>query len=322
MLNWLKKTWTLLVILIAAVLICGPYAQWTAQHLGPGFAGPALVIDNLAGIGLILLVLDLVLDCRERWGIFPSLDLNKALDVVIKGEPGREGERYPSAVACALVYLGTVALIIAILFLSVPRAGAATLDNARPHLPVLSGALDRSWPAAPLRHITAGQVEQESSWKEHATLKTPRELGQGLVQMTIAYDKNGRERFNIFKEATRAKALKDWDWRRDPYNVAYQLTFLVLTDKGNFAQVRPYCGDDEQAWRCALVCYNAGPGRWLSRLRNARRQGLPTDRWEGGLDRAYGKGETALLYGRPLYLAVNEYPRVIFNRAAKYRGLV
>ena len=140
--------------------------------------------------------------------------------------------------------------------------------------------------------------------------------------MTIAYDKSGRERFNIYRDAVRNRQLAAWDWQRDPYNVPYQMSFLVLQDRSNFSQVRPYSVNDAEAWKCALVCYNAGDGRWLSRLKNARRMGLPSDRWDGGLDRAYTKGEAALLYGRPLYEAVNEYPRVIFHRAQKYQGMV
>lgn len=307
MIAWFKKTWMLLLILIAATVICGPCARW----FGPDFAQVAIILDNLAGIALILLCCDFVLDNRESWGFFPALDLDYAIWSAQKTPTG-----------AALVFIGAIALLITILFLAVPNAHGAPLDNARPYLPALSQSIDRNWPDAPLRHVPAGQVEQESSWKTHATLKTSRELGRGLVQMTIAYDKSGRERFNIYREAARSKQLAAWNWQRDPYNVAYQLTFLILQDGANFRTVRRFCVDDAQAWKCALVCYNAGEGRWLQRLKNARREGLPADRWDVGLDRAYGKKETALLYGRPLYEAVNEYPRVIFRRAQKYAGLV
>ena len=202
-------------------------------------------------------------------------------------------------------------------------AHAGALTKAQPYLPVLHQALDTVWPQAPvgLASIVCGQVEQESGWNEHATLKTPRELGRGLVQITIAYTPDGRERFNNFRSATRSKYLKDWDWQRDPYNAPYQLTFLSLQDKATFGLVRGFCVDDLQGAKCMLVCYNAGDGRWRSRLRNARLAGLPADRSDGGLDQAYSKGEQALLYGRPLYQAVNEYPRVICKRAIKYQGV-
>ncbi len=299
MLDWLRKTWMLLAIIVAGLCIFGDAAQL------------AVTIYGLSAACLVLLLADFILDSRERWGLFPALDLNFAIKKALEAPLG-----------AAIVFVSIIALIIAILFLAVPSARASALDDARPYLPVLSKSLDSNWPAAPLRHIPAGQVEQESSWKTKATLKTSRELGRGLVQMTIAYDAKGRERFNIYKDACRVAALKTWDWRNDPYNPRCQLTFLVLQDRANFCQVRPFFIDDTQAWKGALVCYNAGSGRWLQRRRTAKVKGLPADRWDGGLDRAWTGGETALLYGRPLYEAVNEYPRVIFLRAAKYRGLV
>lgn len=308
MLNWLRKTWVLLAVIIAAMLIFGDAAQL------------ALTVYNLAAISLVLLVTDFLLDNRDRWGIFPSLDLDEAIDFAIFGDD--ESPRSP--LAAALVVLGAIALLIAILFLSVPSAhGAAIPDRARPLLPVLSSTVAKQWPTAPAPENMAGQVEQESGWKERATLHTSRELGRGLVQLTIAYRADGSERFNAYRDAVRAKALRTWDWQRDPYNARYQLTYLVLTDRSNYVQmIRLRFVDAPETWRAALVCYNAGVGRVLSRRAEAKRKGIAADRWCGGLELAHSRGENAVLYGRPLWQAVNEYPRVIFTRAAKYRGHV
>jgi hypothetical protein len=201
-------------------------------------------------------------------------------------------------------------------------AAAGVLDTARPYLDILEDAILTTWPDSPAAAVMAGQVEQESSWKAKATLKTKRELGRGLVQMTIAYTQDGKERFNIYRSAVRYKQLSAWNWRKDPYNVRYQLMFLALQDKANYNMVRPYFRNDTEACKGMLVCYNAGEGRWLRRLKNARIMGLPTDIWDGGLAQAYSQGELALLYGRPLWVAVNEYPTVIFKRAVKYEKLV
>lgn len=297
--EWLRKMWMPVLIIIAGLLIFGDTAQL------------AVTIYTLSAITLVLLLTDFILDNRKDWGIFPTLDLDAAIT---------EAQKTP--LSAAILVAAMAGLLIAIMLLAVPSAHGAAVDQAKPYLPMLSRSLDDHWPTAPLRHIPAGQIEQESAWKERATLKTTRELGRGLVQMTIAYDSQGRERFNIYRDAVRAKALKDWDWRSDPYNPRYQLVFLTLQDRANFSQVRPYFADDTEAWKGALVCYNAGAGRWLQRRANAKRMGLPSDRWDGGLDKAYGKGEAVKLYGRPLWQAVNEYPTVIFRRADKYRGMV
>jgi hypothetical protein len=299
--NWFRRSWVFLFIAVGGMLLYGDLAAVRATVYG------------LSTLALILLLIDLALDRREKWGVFPTLNIDEAIANAIK-EP----------LSSAIVYLATILLIIAIMVLAAPRfsIGAEIPDRAKALLPVLSGAVNQHWPNAPLRHIPAGQVEQESSWKQAATLKTSRELGRGLVQLTIAYRADGSERFNAYKDAVRFKALAAWDWRKDPYNTHYQLTYLVLTDRSNFALVRPHMINDEEAFRAALVCYNAGQGRWLSRRAMARSMGLPADRWAGGLELAHGSKEDVLLYGRALWQAVNEYPRVIFSRSEKYRGRV
>jgi hypothetical protein len=301
MLNWIRKTWLLLALTVGGLVLYGD------------FSAVRLTIYNLSTIAVVLLLVDLLMDRRQAWGIFPTLDIDETI---------KQGTGTP--LSAALVWLGMVLLIIAIMVLAVPKlsVGATIPARSRPLLPVLSAAMDSQWPGAPLRNIPAGQVEQESAWKERATLKTSRELGRGLVQLTIAYRADGGERFNAYRDAVNAKALAAWDWRNDPYNVRYQLTYLVLTDRSNFATVRRYMADDRDAWCAALVCYNAGQGRWLSRRAQARAMGLPADRWTGGLEQAHSARENAILYGRPLWQAVNEYPRVIFSRADKYRGMV
>jgi hypothetical protein len=217
-----------------------------------------------------------------------------------------------------------IIILSALYVMGFPLACSASyvLTRAAPYLPILSAAFVSHWPDAPIRQHAAGQVEQESSWKSKATLKTSRELGRGLTQMTIAYTSTGKERFNIYRDAVQARALKGWDWKADPYNVRYQLTFLVLQDKSNYMQMRHLFASDEEAVKAELVSYNAGAGRVLKRRAYALLKGLPCDKWTGGLDGAYSPKEAALLYGRPLYEAVNEYPRVIFQRAGKYRGLL
>ena len=215
-------------------------------------------------------------------------------------------------------------LISAGMILTATVASSTSLaERAARHLPTLRGAVDEHWPDAPLRHVMAGQVEQESTWKERATLKTSRELGRGLVQLTIAYRKDGTERFNAYRDAARIRALRGWDWEQDPYNTTYQLTYLVLTDRANYRQMQGLRFiDAAETFKAALVCYNAGPGRVLNRRALALAKGIPHDRWTGGLDRAYSQKEAVMLYGRPLYEAVNEYPRVVFKKAEKYRGRV
>ena len=188
------------------------------------------------------------------------------------------------------------------------------------YLPILKDVIDKNWSEMPLREIPAAQIEQESSWKENAKLSTSRELGRGLTQITIAYDKNGKERFNNFREAVKLKELKSWNWEQDPYNVRFQMTYLVLTDRSNYKTICPYMFNQEESFKASLVAYNAGLGRWQKRRAVAKLKGLRSDLWTNGLDSSYSDNEKVLLYGRPLYSAVNEYPTKIFNYSKKYKG--
>ncbi|WP_188055624.1 transglycosylase SLT domain-containing protein [Oryzomonas rubra] len=164
-----------------------------------------------------------------------------------------------------------------------------------------------------MQYIPCGQVEQESEWNPKAHLHTSREDGYGLVQMTVT------KNFNIFKSAVTMKPLRKWDWRKDPYNPENQLAFLVLQDKTSWNNVRKWMRDDAEGWKATLVSYNAGLGRVMKRRTYAIAKGIPHDRWTGGLDQAHTPGETTLLYGRPMWKAVNEYPALIFKKAEKYR---
>ena len=290
MIAYLKRVWTLLVPILLVVLVI----DWAAL---------LNAVVMLAICGLVLLLMDALFDSRDSWGIFPTLNLDES----VKNTPP------------AFIWLGYVALTITVLVLVAGSAHAAELPAGYlKNKTVLQQVMAEHWQQAPLPQIIPAQVEQESSWKEHATLKTSREFGRGLVQMTIAYSKTGAERFNIYKDAVGYAPLRGWDWRNDPYNVRYQLTYLVLRDRSTFKQIRLMMADDTEAWRATLVAYNAGIGRVMARRTNAVKMGLDKTRWNGGLDQAHGTSENSMLYGRALWQAVNEYPVVIFKRASKY----
>lgn len=219
---------------------------------------------------------------------------------------------------------GILAALVFVI-LATPAAGSI-LDVARPSLPILVGAFKTHWPAAPSKEIAAGQVEQESRWKATARLKTSREDGRGLVQITTAYDAAGRERFNAFRDAMAYKALRGWDWRADPENVRYQLAYLVLRDKDAYQQFDRYFDSDADRWAAALVAYNAGGGTVIGRRARARDSpGVNPRKWFGadGLEAVRLPYESRKLYGRDLGEMRNEYPRIIIKtRAPKYRPIM
>lgn len=197
------------------------------------------------------------------------------------------------------------------------------ITKSKQYLPIMKEVIDSNWKDMPLREIPFGQVEQESSWKKEAKLETSRERGLGLTQITTAYDKNGKERFNNFKEATKLKELKSWNWKEDPYNVKFQLTYLILQDRSNYKTVSKYMINPEESFKAALVSYNAGPQRIIKRRTFAKLNNIPTDRWDGGLANACSSSElNSILYGKNLCETVNDYPVKIFKKSKKYKGLL
>lgn len=212
-----------------------------------------------------------------------------------------------------------IVLCIMMLIIPVTLNADQVVIRAEKYVPILQEIINSYWFDIPYKEIPMAQIEQESSWKEKATLNTSREKGMGLTQITIAYSKDGTERFNNFKNAVKMKQLKDWDWKNDPYNVRYQLSYMILKDKSNYNLVSKYMKNDKESFRSLLVCYNAGYGRWLQRRTIAKTNGLSNNIWNGGLDSSCSSVEkSTILYGRDLCSTVNEYPIKIELKSKNY----
>ncbi len=215
-------------------------------------------------------------------------------------------------------YFIIVAFILLALFFvcldtcdGVLKISSETLKNVY----ILKAKIYKYWEEAPYKYFMGGQVEKESLWKPKAELKTPREYGFGLAQITVT------NRFNNFEEARkRYKELKHWKWE-DRFNVDYQLTYLVLEDKSLFKRNYKLFIDDLNRWAGVLVSYNAGFGTVLQRRALCvKTEGCNFKQWFGGLDTVAGLKESNLLYGKKLADRRNDYPKdIIFNRSLKYK---
>lgn len=192
------------------------------------------------------------------------------------------------------------------------------LEKSKPYLSKLNFIINEKWDNISNRYYIAGQIEKESRWQVNAELKTSREYGFGLSQITIT------ERFNNFKTATeKYRALKDWKFE-DRYNPTYQMTYIVLEDKNNFYQMKKLFSTIKDTWAGTLVCYNAGKGTVLQRRALCKK----TDNcnwtiWFGGLDSVKIQYESRKLYGRDLGDMRNDYPYSIINKLSdKYKELM
>lgn len=220
--------------------------------------------------------------------------------------------------------IAAIVLFCLLLEASTTWASAGIPAQAKELLPLLASVVQAQWPACPEPWVIAGKIEQESNWRIRAELKTSREYGFGLGQITIAYNADGTERFNNFTEALRVTMMTKtitWSTRFDP---RFQLTYSVLSDRSNFAAASTFFDDDASRTAGMLVAYNAGLGGLVRRKAAAVERGIAVPRkWFGGLSEIHARSEERLLYGKPLWQRINEYPALILNvRAPKYKAVM
>lgn len=166
-------------------------------------------------------------------------------------------------------------------------------------------------------------IEQESNWKQFAQLKTSYELGRGLGQLTITYNKNGTEKMNVFEDLRRRnpRAFASWKYREDPFNAVYQLKSALFLHKVNWNIVSPHFKDMEQKAKANFTAYNCGAGRILQDIRLCKRVWKNCDSWDNGVavNSVLSKKPLTAEYSKSPFQINREYAPLIWERAVKYQ---
>lgn len=148
---------------------------------------------------------------------------------------------------------------------SLPDPVPPYTTNERAHLPVLHAEIAQHWPDVPRRAFLGGQIRKETCaglkskkcWSPTAELKTDREYGFGLGQLTVT------ARFDNFKEAKKLdKSLATWSWD-DRYAPEFQIRTLILMDRNAYRSFS-WAANDNERMAFALAAYNGGIGGVLS----------------------------------------------------------
>lgn len=224
--------------------------------------------------------------------------------------------------------------LLAALFLIVVSMAAYSAKipkNAEIHLPILIETQREYWPNAPMPDFIAGQIEQESCislthskcWSPYAQLKTSREWGRGLGQVTTAYRADGSIRFDT-QEELRLKfpELKEWTTSRwdDP---KLQIRAIVLQDKMLFDRVKWTIIDREKI-AFTLSAYNGGMGGVLQDRRYCSNiEGCDPDKWFNNVASHSLKSKKPWpgYGGKSAYEINREYVKLILDtRRLKYKG--
>ena len=236
-------------------------------------------------------------------------------------DEARSAEAYRRALdsptGAGLVFLG-LALLTGMLFLAFAgRATAAELPpGAVKYLPVLAAEQAAHWPNAPLRSAIAAQIEQETCpslksakcWNPRTELKTSREYGFGLGQLTVT------PKFDNFAEARKLHgSLRDWKFE-DRFDAERQLRVVVLMDRAAFNRL-PFVGDQRERLAMTFSAYNGGLGGVLQDRRLcAKVTGCDPDRWFGHVEHQSLKAKTKTAgYGKSFFDINRGYVRAVMD---------
>lgn len=227
-------------------------------------------------------------------------------------------------IAAGIAWTGA-AILTGMLFLAFAgRAAASELPlGAVTYLPVLATEQAAHWSDAPLRSALAAQVEQETCpslkskkcWNPRTELKTDREYGFGLGQLTVT------PRFDNFVEARKLDvSLRDWQFV-DRYDPARQLRTLVLMDRNAYRRFEALVPDPFERMGMAFSAYNGGQGGVLADRRLcASIKGCDPARWFGNVERYSLKAKTKTAgYGQSFFEINRGYVRaVMIDRRPRY----
>ena len=178
---------------------------------------------------------------------------------------------HPIGAGLALVALAIVVNALLGLF-----GGAARAQDVRSHIPAaaevhrasFSAEQRAHWPDHPHRAALPALVEHESCislrhsrcWSSTARLKTPREEGAGLGQLTRAWRPDGTLRFDALADLrTRYPALRELSWHTIYQRPDLQLRALVLMNRENFGALATVA-DPIERLAMADAAYNGGLG--------------------------------------------------------------
>ena len=199
-----------------------------------------------------------------------------------------------------------------------PAPAAEVPPGALEHLPTLRAAQLQAWPDAPMPSFLGAQVEQESCIS--VEIRTSREWGRGLGQVTTAYNADGSIRFDKQAELRAQYAsLRGWTTDRwsDP---RFQLMAIVEMDHGIFGRVTGAASDRDRL-AFTLSGYNGGEsGVRQDRLLCGNTQNCSPSAWFGNVERTSLKSRAPFKgYGESPYAINRGYVRNVLDvRRAKY----
>ena len=172
-----------------------------------------------------------------------------------------------------------------------------------------------------IEHESCLSLTHSRCWSPTSRLKSSREEGAGLGQLTRAWTATGSLRFDALAEIrTRYyEHLKELSWSNIYSRPDLQIKAIVLKSKDNYGYYARFT-DPYNALAFADAAYNGG----IRGLDNERRacvltSGCKPDTWFGHVEKVCLKSKT-VLYGNRSACDINRHhvKDVLINRAKKY----
>ncbi len=203
--------------------------------------------------------------------------------------------------------------------------------NADKYLPLLKYQQEQIWPDLMTPYYLGALVEKESCytltskrcWDPTSRLKTDREEGAGLFQLTRAYKTNGTVRFDTLTDLSRkySQYLRDLSWSNVYQRPDLQLDAGILLSKENWDGLYNIKGPMNRMY-FTDASYNQGIGNTYKQMRLCGlTKGCNPQNWFGNV--ALMCTNTKVLYGTRSACDINrDHVNDIFNiRLNKYKGI-
>lgn len=267
----------------------------------------------LMSLGSGILAVLLAHLARKALHDYPEADMQRLF---------RKAGEHPIGAGLALVALSIVLSGLLGLFGRQAHADGVPVQ-AESLLPVLSAEVREQWPGHPLPAYFGGLIEHETAcprvsqcWRPTAQLKTQREEGAGLGQLTRAWAADGRLRFDALQEMRQAHpALRELDWATIYQRPDLQLRAIVIKSREDWRWLgRP-------PLEFVDLAYNAGRGRvQQDRRACAMTAGCDPARWAGNAERTC-TASRAPIYGKRSACDISRHHVAdVFAKAVKYQG--
>lgn len=202
--------------------------------------------------------------------------------------------------------------------------------NAPALLPLYKSEAQRLMPELQTPWYFAGLTEHESCislkhsrcFSATAELKTSREQGVGLSQITRTYNPDGSIRFDSLSDLRRANMneLKELSWSNVKQRPDLQIRGIILMTRGNYNQLFAV-KDEKQRLAMTDLAYNAGLGRIKkNRLQCGLTKGCDPQLWFGNVEKHCTASKKPIYSGRSACDIMNHHVHdVLDTRMPKYK---